>query len=131
MRKTTDSEKLYIWVILCIAVVFCVWLFAMATAYARPMSNNECKAIAQDMEVIAQMRDSKVAIKTTEQFVEDGLRPHMGEEASYVQFETDIAFMVDMVQVIYDSKMTPTAIAQSAYGVCREHGYGVGYKVQM
>lgn len=129
MRKTTDSEKLYIWVILCVAICFVVWLFAMAIAYARPMSNDECKGIAQDMEAIAQMRDAKVTIETTKQFVDDNLRPHLGEPDSYIQYESDIEFMVGMVQIIYDSKMTAQAIAQSAYGVCRTHGYGVGYRL--
>lgn len=127
MRKTTDSEKLYIWVVICLAVVFCVWLFAIATAYAseRQMSTNNCRAISEDLYVVAQMRDQQRDEKAVAELVESVLTPHLGEEGSYIQYQTDIVLMVSMVHAIYASAVPAKQIAAWAFETCQEHGFGV------
>lgn len=127
MRKTTDSEKLYIWVIVCLAVMFCVWLFAISIAAAaeRQMSTNNCHAIANDLYVVAQLRDLQKDENEVAALVEQTLTPHLGEAGSYVQYQTDIVLMVSMVHAIYSSKVPALEIGQWALATCREHGFGV------
>jgi len=127
MRKTTDSEKLYIWVVICLAVMFCVWLLAISTAMAteRQMSTTNCQGIANDLYVVAQMRDAQKDEKEVEALVERVLTPHLGEEGSYIQYQTDIVLMVSMVHAIYTSAVPAKQIAQWAFDTCQEHGFGV------
>ncbi len=127
MRKTTDSEKLYIWIVVCLAAVFCVWLLAIATAYAteRQMSTNNCRAIAEDLYVVAQMRDQQKDETEVAELVERVLTPHLGEEGSYIQYQTDIVLMVSMVHAIYTSVVPAKQIGQWAFETCQEHGFGV------
>lgn len=128
MRKTTDSEKLYIWVILCLAIVFCVWLFAIATAYAseRMMSETHCQAIANDLYVVAQMRDAQKDEKEVTELVERMMTQHLGEEGNYIQYQSDIVLMTRIVHAIYASpQVDAKAIGQWAFATCQEHGFGI------
>lgn len=124
--KIRDEEKMLLWVIVSIALCALLWLVSLA-ATARPMTPEACRGIAQDMAVIAEMRDDGKDQQSVVELVERVLRPHMGESDSYVQFETDITFMVGMVAVIYDSEYTPAQVEQSAYSSCSKYGYGVSY----
>jgi hypothetical protein len=127
--KPDDSEKVYVWVVICLVVVAILWLVGIATANARPMSNLECGGIANDMGAVAQLRDQGAPQADVEALMDEVLRPHLGEEGSYIQFETDIEFMVSMVPLIYSSKMEPKAIAESAYKSCTKYGFGIAYRI--
>lgn len=127
MRKTTDSEKLYIWVIICLAAVFCCWLLAISLSYAaeRQMSHDNCRAIANDLYVVAQMRDAQKDETEVAALMERVLTPHLGEEGSYIQYQSDIVLMVSMVHAIYKSVVPAQQIGQWAFATCQEHGFGV------
>ena len=125
--KLPDSEKATVWVVVTIAVCALLWLIGIATASARTMSPEACRGISEDMAVIAEMRDAGKDQQGVAELVDRVLRPHLGEEDSYVQFETDITFMVGMVAVIYESKLAPREISRNAYAACIKSGYGVSY----
>lgn len=122
------SERAIVFVIAAIGVAALLWLIAIA-AYARPMSNVECAAIANDAGAIAQMRDRHEDASSVQELTDKILREHLGEPDSYIQFETDITFMVQLVPLIYASEMSAKDIAEAVYVSCRKHGYGVGYRV--
>jgi uncharacterized protein YsxB (DUF464 family) len=125
--KPSDSEKTLIWVIVCIAVCALLWLIGlgMASAVERRMSTTQCTNIANDIYVIAQMRDLQKDQAEVAMLVERVLSPHLGEEDSYIQYQSDIQLMVDLVKPIYESQMTPEQIAEMMFDVCQKSGFGV------
>lgn len=122
------NENNLVYVIAAVALVALLWLLGLGLAQARSMSVEECRGIALDMRTIAEMRDDGKDAQSVAELVDKVLRPHLGEEGSYVQFETDISFMVGIVRVIYDSAFTPAQIEESAYSSCSKYGYGVSYR---
>jgi hypothetical protein len=125
--KPNDSEKVFLWVLGVIGAVAIGWLFLIGNSHAavRRMSEAHCAAITNDIYVIAQMRDLQKDRDEVAKLVEQVLSPHLGEEDSYIQYQSDIQLMVDLVAPIYESKMTAEQIAETMYANCKNAGFGV------